>query len=148
MSFLSQFFRPKPEPPFVEYPDGRLKSAREALQEGLRVYRRKAGNRRACISWQGQGSRVDSYHIVDLGLAGDVVSFREAPITLADACAKEGFSFEQLRGATDTDLDISSLSEEEASRLLEALLVKHVHVRPFEDSRDYSVGFEYEKKTE
>ncbi len=147
MSFFSQFFRPKPEPPFVEYPDGRLKSPKDALQEGLRVFRRNAGDRRACISWQGQGSRVDSYHIVDLELNGSIVSFREAPIGLADACVAEGFPFERLRGATDTDLDISSLSEEEAARLIEALLVKHVRVKPFEESHDYSVGFEYEKKT-
>jgi hypothetical protein len=148
MSFLSRFFGPRPDPkrPFVEYPDGSLKSASEALEQGLRVYRREGGGRRAFISWQGQGGRVDSYHIVELGLVGDVVSFREAPIDLERACRAEGFAFDLLRQPVRTELNIASLSEKDAATLIEALLVKHVGMKPWEDSHDFCVGFEYDYK--
>lgn len=145
MSFLSHLFGHSPEPnaPFVEYPDGELKSAREALERGLQVYRRQGAGRPALISWQGQGGRVDSYHIVDLHLIGDIVSFREAPLDLERACEMEGVGFNLLRQPVATDLSIAALSEKDAAALIEALLVKHVGVKPFEDSGDFCIGFEY-----
>lgn len=145
MSFLSRLFgrSPQPRAPFVEYPDGALKSARDALQRGLQVYRAEGAGRPAVISWQGQGGRVDSYHVMDLFLTGDVVSFREASIDLERACAREGFAFGPLRQPVATDLGIASLSEQDAAALIEALLVKHAGMKPFADSGDFCVAFEY-----
>ena len=147
MNFFSKIFKPRPESPFIEYPDGKLKSSFEALREGLRIYREKGKGRRAHISWQGQGSRPDSYHVVDALLDGEFLVFEKVSLDLKQACLSEGLAWENLLGKEAQCLDLSSLSVEEAARLLEAVFVKHLRMKPFEDLKDFCVGFEYSHKS-
>jgi hypothetical protein len=144
MSIFSKFFRPKPQRPFVEYPDGRLGSAMDALVEGIRLYRADGGDRRAFISWQGQGSRLDSYHIVDARLEGDYLGFDESELGLERICVEEGLSYASLRGRAPSELKVGSISDAELAGFLQRVLTKHLSVRPFQDTGEYCVGFEYE----
>lgn len=144
MSIFSKFFPRKPQRPFVEYPDGRLGSAMDALVEGIRLYRTKGRDRRAVISWQGQGSRLDSYHIVDARLEGDYLGFDESELDLERICVEEGLGYASLRGRTPSELNVGSIPDVELAAFLQRVFTKHMGVRPFQDTGEYCVGFEYE----
>jgi hypothetical protein len=146
MGIISRIFRFKPERPFVEFPDGRLRSSAEAVLTGITIYRKQGGGRPAFISWQGQGSRPDSYHIIDAHLDGDYLGFGEVEIDLGKICTQEGLSYAALRGRTPVELNISSLSDTQVADFLRTVFTRHLGVRPFSDTGEYCIGFEYERR--
>ena len=145
MGIISKIFGRKPERPFVEFPDGRLRSSAEAVLAGITIYRKQGRGRPALISWQGQGSRLDSYHIIDARLDSDYLRFDEVEIDLEKICAQEGLSYAVLRGRTPAELNISSLSDAQVADFLRSVFTRHLGVRPFSDTGEYCIGFEYER---
>ena len=145
MGIFSKIFGSTPERPFVEFPDGRLRSSAEAIVAGIQIYRSRGAGRPTSISWQGQGSRPDSYHIVDARLEGDYISFEDVEIDLEKICTQEGLSYAALRGRTPAELNISTLSEAQAAEFLRNIFTRYLGVRPFSDTGEYCIGFEYER---
>ena len=147
-NFLQRLFGPKPDPnrPMVEYPSDEFRSIQQALRAGLARYRERGDTRALDISWQGQGARLDSYLIRDLRLTGSVLSFAGLPIQWDVVCREAGFEYARLKADQCCDLNVQSLSTEELARLIESVFVKHLAMKPWDDSKDFCLGMEYVKK--
>ena len=144
MGILSRLFRSGPKRPFVEFPDGRLRNSAEAVLTGISIYRKRGGGRPALISWQGEGSGPDSYHIIDVRLEGDYLSFADVDIDLEKVCMEEGLSYVTLRGRKPSELKVSSLSDAQLADFLRNVFTKHLGARAFSDTGEYCIGFEYD----
>jgi hypothetical protein len=140
---LNLFRRSPPRPPLVEYPSSEFRSIQEALRAGLVQYRELSDNRPLEISWQGQGGRLDSYLIRNLRLTGSILSAMDPPIQWEAVCRDAGFDYAKLKTDRSSELDVQSLSTEELATLIEFVFVKHLAMKPWDDSHDFCLGMEY-----
>jgi len=131
-----------PPEPLAEHPDSTDRSLIEALVDGLTIHRSKHSNTRLLVSWQGQGGRGDSYHIEDAHIDGGFLTFDNADLDFARLQQVVDINLEPLLDRQLRSLNVVSLEPEALAALLEHAFVDVLKIKPFEDSRGYSLGVE------
>ena len=134
--------KPIPPKPLAEHPDSTDRSLIEALVDGLTIHRSKHSNTRLLVSWQGQGGRVDSYHIEDAHIDGGLLTFDNADLDFAQLQQVVDISLKPLLDRQLRSLNVVSLEPEALAALLEHAFVDVLKIKPFEDSGSYSLGVE------
>jgi hypothetical protein len=131
-----------PPEPLAEHPDSTDRSLIEALVDGITIHRSKHSNSRLLISWQGQGGRVDSYHIEDAHIDDGFLTFANADLDFAQLQPMVDINLEPLLDSQLRSLNIAPLEPEVLARLLEHAFVDCLKIKPFEDTGGYSLGVE------
>jgi hypothetical protein len=93
-------------------------------------------------AYQGQGGRVDSYHIEDAHIDGGLLTFANADLDFAQLQQVVDISLEPLLDRQLRSLNVVSLEPEALAALLEHAFVDVLKIKPFEDSGSYSLGVE------
>jgi hypothetical protein len=131
-----------PPEPLAEHPDSTGRSLIDALVDGLTIHRRNHSNVRLLVSWQGQGGRVDSYHIEDAHIDGGFLTFDNADLDFAQLQQMVDINLEPLLDRQLKSLNVALLEPEALAALLEQAFVSCLKMRPFDDSGSYSLGVE------
>jgi len=131
-----------PPEPLAEHPDSTDRSLIEALVDGITIHRSKHSSTRLLVSWQGQGGRLDSYHIEDAHIDGWFLTFDNADLDFAHLQQMVDINLEPLLDRQLRSLNVAPLGPEELAKLLEHAFVDCLKVKPFEDSGGYSLGVE------
>lgn len=159
MGFFGKLFgkgdRP-PEPPkaasdddgpFMEHPSGKFSTAQEAMASAFaRLDSPDMRDRWIVFSGQGQGSRPDAYHIVDVRYSARTFDLGDATVDVLAALSGAGLDpasvgLEQL---TDGSVKLAKATPTELAKFLNSLLTGQMGIRPFDGEDDYAVGAEWE----
>jgi len=133
---------PIPPEPLAEHPDSTDRSLIEALIDGLSIHRSKHSNTRLLVSWQGQGGRIDSYHIEDAHIDGGFLTFDNAHLDLDRLQQLVDIDLEPLLDRQLRRLNVAPLEPAALAGMLEHAFVNCLKMKPFEDSGSYSLGVE------
>lgn len=159
MGFLGKLFgkgkRPSVPPeaasngdePFLEHPSGEFSTAVAAMTSAFaRLDSLDMTGRWIVFSAQGQGSRADACHIVDVRYSARTFDFGHATVDVLAALSEAGLVATSvgLEKLPDGSAKLVKATPAELAGFLNALFTGQLGIRPFEGEDDYAVGAEWE----
>jgi hypothetical protein len=131
---------PAPEPLFT-HPCGKYRDAFAALVAVFRLLR-DDDPRRLIIDGQGQGGRLDSFKSYEIRYCGGVLDVPFATIDLPAVLAAARQPLTDVVADHDGKIAFTTADPAERAAFLDALYRVHFKLKPFAESRDYSIGVE------
>lgn len=153
MSFFGRIFKSlrKPPPPsdglpFMEHPSGKFRTSLDAITDAMnRLDKLGKTDRWIKFSGQGEGSRPDSIHAVDIPYRNGAFRIDSGPVDVRAVAEFAGVDASKVEssGQSEVTIDLSRATPAERARFLDGLFRKHSGLRHHEGENDYSVGAEW-----
>ncbi|NUQ63112.1 MAG: ankyrin repeat domain-containing protein [Pirellulales bacterium] len=130
--------------PFMEHPSGEFATTVDAMTDAIKRLRKlKPWDKWITFSASGQGSRPDTYHIVDVLVHGQSVNIGDESVDLDAVLSRAGLSRSKLQDSHEKGIiELRHTTPVQFAKFLDSLFY-HFGVRPFEDEDDYAVGVEW-----
>ena len=130
--------------PFMEHPCGQFATAVDAMTDAIKRLRKlKQWDEWITFSASGQGSRPDTYDIVDVLVRAQSVNIGGQPVDLDAVLSRAGLSRSKVQHAYEMGIiELRHTTPGQFARFLDSLFY-HLGIRPFEDEADYAVGVEW-----